>query len=171
MPNEEDSGVEASVDKIALGNSEWGVYEFYAMYLGMLRAAGEMDIRIENATTGEVIKQFTEYNVRKSHNAGPSVVDIEINPMDYNMMNNEQYKIIMTARPAYESNSFAEETREFAFYVDYQSPMISGSNIRYEDNGDGTRKAYLDLEIYDNHYAMSVQPILFTSSSSNLFDF
>ena len=48
MPNDEDSGVEASVDKISIGNSEWGIYEFYAMYMGMLRAAGEMDIRIEN---------------------------------------------------------------------------------------------------------------------------
>ena len=168
-PNDVDSGVEASVDKISVGNSEWGIFEFYAMYLGMLRAAGEMDIRIENATTGEVIKEETQYNIRKSHNAGPSVVDFEINPLDYNMMNNEQYKIIMTARPAYDSDSFAEETREFAFYVDYQSPMISGSSIRYEDNGDGTRNAYLDLEIYDNHYPQSVQ--LFVPLSDTEADF
>ncbi|MBR4942926.1 MAG: S8 family serine peptidase, partial [Clostridia bacterium] len=169
MPNDEDSGVEASVDKISIGNSEWGIYEFYAMYMGMLRAAGEMDIRIENATTGEIIREETQYNIRKSHNAGPSVVDFEINPMEFNMMNNEQYKIIMTARPAYDSDSFAEETREFAFYVDYQSPMISGSTIRYEDNGDGTRKAYLDLEIYDNHYPQSIQ--LFVPLSETEADF
>ena len=169
MPNEEDSGVEASVDKIAIGNSEWGIYEFYAMYLGMLRAAGEMDIRVENAITGEVIYQETQYNIRKSYNAGPSVVEFEINPMDYNMMNNEQYKIIMTARPAYDSDSFAEETREFAFHVDYQSPMIADSIIRYEDNGDGTRKAYLDLEIYDNHYPQSIQ--LFVPLSETEADF
>jgi hypothetical protein len=97
------------------------------------------------------------------------VVEFEINPMDYNMMNNEQYKIVMTARPAYDSDSFAEETREFALYVDYQSPMISNSIIRYEDNGDGTRKAYLDLEIYDNHYPQSIQ--LFVPLSDTEADF
>jgi hypothetical protein len=169
MPNEADSGVESSVDKISIGNSEYGIYEFYAMYLGLLRAAGELDIRVENATTGEVIYEETQYNIRKAHNARPSVVEMEINPIEQGMMNNERYKIVMSARPAYESDSFMEETREFSFFVDYQAPVISNSKIRYEDNGDGTRKAFLDLEIYDNHYPQSIQ--LFVATSETEADF
>ena len=169
MANDADPGVEASVDKIAVGSSNYGIYEFYAMYLGMLRAAGEMDIRVESATTGKVIMDTTEYNVRKSHNASPSVVEFELDPAELGLMNNEKYTIIMTARADYDSDTVKTETREFAFYVDYQSPIIKKSLIRYEDNGNGTRNAYLDLEIYDNHYPQSVQ--LFVPVSDTEADF
>ena len=169
MPNDADSGVESSVDKIAIGNSDYGVFGLYAMYMGMLRPAAEMDIRIENAVTGEVIFENTEYNVRKSHNAGPSVVDIKVASADFGLLNNEQYRIIMTAYNSYESESDQSETREFGFYVDYQSPLIQSSTFRYEDNGDGTRSAYLDLEIYDNHYPQSIQ--LFLPVSETEADF
>lgn len=159
-PNDADSGVVSSIDKIAIGNGQYGIYGLYAMYMGMLRPAGEMDIRIENAVTGEVIFDQTEYNVRKSHNTGPSVVELELTSEDLGLMNNERYKIIMTARHDYEADESKSETREFAFQVDYQAPLIQKSNFRYEDNGDGTRSAYLDLEIYDNHYPQSVQLFL-----------
>ena len=168
-PNDEDSGVEASVDKIAIGNSAYGIYGLYAMYMGMLRPAGEMDIRIENAVTGEVIFDQTEYNVRKSHNAGPSVVKLELTSEDLGLKNNERYTITMTARHDYDTAEEQSETREFGFYVDYQAPLVQNSNFRYEDNGNGTRSAYLDLELYDNHYPQSVQ--LFLPVSETEADF
>ena len=169
MPNDADPGVEASVDKIAIGSSYYGIYEFYAMYMGMLRAVGEMELRVENSVTGKVLLDKTEYNVRKSHNAGPSVVEFELDPQKLGLMNNEKYTVYMTGKPAYDSETEAEETREFSFYVDYQSPMISKSIIRYEDNGNGTRNAYLDLELYDNHYPQSIQ--LFIPLSDTEADF
>lgn len=169
MPNDADSGVESSVDKIAVGSSDYGIYEFHGMYLGMLRPSSEMDIRIENAATGEVIMDKTEYNVRKSHNAGPSVVEFEINPAELGLLNNESYTVIMTANAGYDSDEVKTETREFSFYVDYQMPLIQSSIVRYEDNGDGTRKAYLDLELYDNHYPQSIQ--LFLPVSDTEADF
>ncbi len=169
MANDADPGVEASVDKIAVGSSYYGIFEFYGMYMGMLRGAGEMDIRVENAATGRVLMDKTEYNVRKSDNAGPSVVEFELDPLALGLMNNEQYKIVMTARPDYDSDTVKEETTEFAFFVDYQAPMIRSSVIRYEDNGDGTRSAYLDLELYDNHYPQSIQ--LFLPLSETEADF
>ncbi len=168
-PNDEDSGVESSVDKISIGNSDYGIYGLYAMYMGMLRPASEMDIRIENAVTGEVIFDQTEYNVRKSHNAGPSVVELELTSEELGLKNNERYKIIMTARHDYDSDETHTETREFGFYVDYQAPLIKNSNFRYEDNSNGTRSAYLDLELYDNHYPQSVQ--LFLPVSETEADF
>ena len=169
MANDADPGVEASVDKIAVGSSYYGIFEFYAMYMGMLRAAGEMDVRVENAATGRVLMDETKYNVRKSNNAGPSVVEFELDPQKLGLMNNEQYKIIMTARPDYETETVKEETTEFSFFVDYQAPMIRSSLVRYEDNGDGTRSAFLDLELYDNHYPQSIQ--LFLPLSETEADF
>ncbi|MBR2341017.1 MAG: leucine-rich repeat protein [Clostridia bacterium] len=167
-PNDADSGVVSSVDKISIGNSQYGVYGLYAMYMGMLRPAAEMDIRIENAVTGEVIFDKTEYNVRKSHNTGPSVVEFELTSEELGLMNNEQYKVIMTAYNDYD-NEEDFETREFGFYVDYQAPLIQSSKFRYEDNADGTRKVFLDLEIYDNHYSQSIQ--LFIPLSETEADF
>jgi len=169
MPNDGDSGIESSVDKIAIGNSDYGVFGLYAMYMGMLRPASEMDIRIENAVTGQVIFENTEYNVRKSKGTGPSVVDIKIASEDFALKNNEQYKIIMTASDSYGSGEGRSETREFAFFVDYQAPLIQSSTFRYEDNGDGTRSVYLDLELYDNHYPQSIQ--LFLPLSETEADF
>jgi len=166
-PNDADSGVVSSVDKISVGNGEYGIYGLYAMYMGMLRPVGEMDIRIENAVTGEVIFDQTEYNVRKSHNTGPSVIELELTSEELGLMNNERYKIIMTARHDYESEK--TETREFELYVDYQAPLIQNSTFRYEDNKDGTRKVYLDLEVFDNHYPQSVQ--LFLPLSETEADF
>ena len=165
MENDADPGIEASVDKIAIGNSEYGIFEFYGMYMGMLRAVGEMDVAVTNAATGELVFSHKEYNVRKSHNAGPSVVEFNVSGYDLGLMNNEKYTITMTAY----IDEGVTETKEFGFYVDYQSPMIKSSQVRYEDNGDGTRKAFLDLEIYDNHYPQSVQ--LFVPLSDTEADF
>ncbi len=169
MANDADPGIEASTDKIAVGSAYYGMYEFYGMYMGMLRAAGEMDIKVVNSATGEVLKDWTEYNVRKSHNAGPSVVEFELDVGELGLLNNEQYTITMTARADYESDTVREETREFSFFVDYQMPILTNSFIRYEDEGDGRRSAYLDLEIYDNHYPQSIQ--LFVPLSDTEADF
>ena len=165
MENEADPGIEASVDKISIGNSYYGMFEFYGMYMGMLRAVGEMDLCVTNSATGEVVFSKTEYNVRKSNNAGPSVVEFDLNPYELGLMNNEKYTVTMTAHV----DEGVEETKEFGFYVDYQSPMIRSSQVRYEDNGDGTRKAFLDLEVYDNHYPQSIQ--LFVPLSDTEADF
>ena len=165
MENDADPGIEASSDKIAIGNSYYGIYEFYAMYMGMLRAVSEMDLCVTNAATGEVVFSKTEYNVRKSHNAGPSVVEFEMNVYEMGLLNNEKYTVTMTAH----IDEGVVETKEFTFYIDYQAPMIKSSQVRYEDNGDGTRKAYLDLELYDNHYPQSVQ--LFVPISDTEADF
>ena len=169
MANDADPGVEASVDKIAIGSSYYGIFEFYGMYMGMLRAVSEMDICIKNVATGEVLFEKTEYNVRKSHNAGPSVIEIELDAQELGLMNNDKYSITMTAHADYASATKQEETREFSFYVDYQSPLIRSSVVRYEDSGNGTRRAYLDLEIYDNHYPQSIQ--LFVPMSETEADF
>lgn len=58
--NESDSGVLSSVDKISVGNYEYGIYEFYAMlFPGLLRAPNEMTVEVKNTVTGEIIKSET----------------------------------------------------------------------------------------------------------------
>lgn len=157
LEDEADSGVTSSVDKISVGNNPYGIYSFYAMYLGLLRGAGEMTVKVQNTVTGEVIYEETEYNVRKSYLAKPAFLEMEINPAELGLLNNTKYSIILEATTAYDGGETRTETREFSFYVDYERPMIQDLAVRYEYDENDDRHTYLDLTLYDNHYLQSVQ--------------
>ena len=64
-------------------------------------------------------------------------------------------------------NTNKRNTFDFDFYFDNEAPVIR--NATYEKIYDKTLKKdryYINLTVYDNQYAMSITPILFTSSSS-----
>lgn len=167
--NESDSGIVSSVDKISVGNYEYGIYEFYAMYFGMLRGAKEMTVEVKNTVTGEVIKSETLNNVRKSHGGTPSFALLELSPYELGLQNNIKYSLVFEAKLDYENGKTRTEKQEFSFYVDYQSPIIYDSQFRYEYDSDDNRHVYLDLYLYDNHYVQSVQ--LFTLPDENTIDY
>lgn len=167
--NESDSGVVSSVDKIAIGNYEYGIYEFYAMYFGLLRGAKEMTVEVKNTVTGEVIKSETLNNVRKSHGTTPAFAILEMSPYELGLQNNIKYSLVFEAKLDYENGTTRTETQEFSFYVDYQAPIIYDSQFRYEYDSDDNRHVYLDLYLYDNHYVQSVQ--LFTLPDKDSIDY
>lgn len=47
----------------------------------------------------------------------------------------------------------------FSFTVDYEAPVLQEARVRYYDYKDGKKekqRIYLDLDVYDNHYAQSL---------------
>ena len=167
----EESGITASTDKVAIGKSQYGVYEFYAVYFGLLRAVQYLDVTIENTVTGEVVWQKTLNNVNKSYSTSPGYAEIGLRPADYGLLNNTQYTATFTARNYYNGRSTEDQTETFTFYVDYEAPIMYDSAIRYEyDSTDMTRvrNAYLDLYLYDNHYVQAVQLFSYQEAESDV---
>ncbi len=165
MPDDVDSGVVSSVDKIAIGNDDYGIYEFYAVYFGMLRSASEMTVTIRNDVTGEVVRSETQYNIRKAYGGTPTFSLLEMSAYDLGMQNNEKYTLEFEATLDYPNGERKTEKQEFSFYVDYQAPMIYDAVIRYEGGAGENRRSYLDLEVYDNHYTQSIQLFSLISAS------
>lgn len=167
----EESGITASTDKVAIGQSQYGVYEFYAVYFGLLRAVQYMDVVIENTVTGEVVWKDTINNVNKSYSTTPGYAEIGLSPSEYGLKNNTQYTVTFTARNYYNGRTAEEQTQTFTFYVDYEAPVVYESSIRYEyDSTDMTkiRNAYLDLYLYDNHYVQAVQLFSYQEADSDV---
>lgn len=167
-----DSGIESMVDKVAVGNSDYGVYEFYAVYFGMLRSVESMDIHIENSVTGEVIYENTVDKVAKSYQTSPSYAEVAIQPYEMGLQNNTQYTATFTTRAEYNGRKGKEEVQTFTFYVDYEAPIVEDTEnvVRFEyDVDDKTlRHAYLDLYLYDNHYVQSVQLFTYAEAENNV---
>ncbi len=142
------------------------VYEFYAIYVGLLRGAKEMKVQITDTDTGEVVYDKVEYNVRKSYAAGGSnigsLLSFNINPFEFGLANNNQYTVSLKGKLDYEGAEFREdEGFSFSFTVDTEVPVISDYRIRYEpyeENEVTKYRIYLDADVSDNHYAMSVLP-------------
>ncbi len=169
---DEDSGIEAMVDKIAVGNSDYGVYEFYAVYFGLLRSVEAMDVVISNSVTGEVVWSDTINMIGKSYSTTPSYAEIGIQPYELNLQNNTKYTATFTTRATYNGRQSEEQVQTFTFYVDYEAPYIYRNEnlVRFEyDVDDPTlRHAYLDLYLYDNHYVQSLQLFTYAEAESDV---
>lgn len=51
------------------------------------------------------------------------------------------------------------DTFEFSFSVDYEAPMLEDARVRYYTYKDGNvekQRIYLDVDVFDNHYAQSM---------------
>lgn len=169
-----DSGIESMVDKIAVGNSDYGVYEFYAVYFGMLRAVEEMEVVVANSVTGEVVWENTVNMVNKSYSSTPGYVEVGISPYEMNLQNNTQYTATFSAHTSYNGRQSEEQVQEFTFYVDYETPIIyqadnvSSVRFEYDVQDPSIRRAYLDLNLYDNHYVQSVQLFTFAEAENDV---
>ena len=172
VENDGESGIETMVDKIAVGNSEYGIYEFYAVYFGMFRAVEEMEVVITDSVTGEVVWRNTIDKVNKAYGSSPAYAEIGISPYELGLKNNTKYNVDFTACTEYNGRKSEAETQHFTFYVDYEAPILYENtyNVRFEyDTEDNTlRHAYLDLNLYDNHYVESVQLFTYAEAESNV---
>ncbi len=158
--------VESSIDKIAVTGSDYGIYEIYAVYAGLLRSAKSVNIVVTDSVTGEVVFTKTDYEVGKSSGGGPAFIEIELDPLELGLMNNTKYDVTLTAALDYENGENAHRnTWSFSFYVDYEMPSIQDYEIRTVFDREDNETIYLDLYLSDNHYIECLQ--LFSASTAN----
>lgn len=144
-------------------NNYLTTYKMRGLYVGLLRNARAVYYTLYNTTTGEVLKNETIYRVGKAYanggSATPAFVELNLDPLELNMASGEQYTMSFEFELDYEDGSANKNTYSFSFYVDYEAPVLQDVRVRYYDYKDGNKtkqKIYLDLDVYDNHYAQSV---------------
>ena len=148
----------------------------FGVYAGLLRGAKEMNITITDTTTGEVVWSQTQYNCYKAHYEGTAYPYItkfedeneEILKMynyttgEYFGANNTKFEVTMTAKLDWDSGTRnAMDTYSFSFTVDYEAPTVVDATFRTEyDKTLKENRYYADIMVYDNHYAMSLRPVI-----------
>lgn len=149
------------------------VNQLYGVYAGLLRGAAEMEVSITDAVTGEVVFEKTLKNIRKSFTGGSSsayasFVELDWSAAELGLENNRQYLFHMEGvmasideeRPYDPSLYEYGKTFDFNFYIDTEAPEIVDYRVRYEPYKDENEKTqynvYLDVDVYDNHYAQSI---------------
>ena len=167
--------IPATQEHAALSYFPWTINGIYAVYTGLLRGARELDIEIVDKTTGKVVWSDIQYNAYKSHANGatpmPYVSRIELDmmkmtggiPDPYSIFgaNNTEFEVRMKAHLDWDGGDRnVNDTYSFSFTIDYQAPTITDSRF-YTKYNTLTKKTeyYVDLTVYDNHYAMSVRPV------------
>ncbi len=166
--------IPASEDHIAVSNILGAIDGIYSVYAGLLRNAKAMYYTITDKVTGEVVWSYTDYNARKAYSNGGSPVPyydfIKLKSYTQGFVNNHQYEFKMQGLLDYGDSGLQTNVRNtfsFDFYMDNEAPLLK--NAEYSVVYDKTQKKnryYVTLTVYDNHYAQSVTPIIFTSSSS-----
>lgn len=165
-----ESNIASSIDKIAVGNSDYGIYELYGVYAGLLRGAKSMEIVVSDAVTGEVVMRRTNYEVRKSVTGGPGGVYIELSPNDLNLKNNVKYNVTLKGAIDYENGEkVSRNTWSFTFTVDYEIPYVADYDVRVVYDTKKNKSVFLDLYAYDNHYVQAIQ--LFSMVNSSTIDY
>ncbi len=149
------------------------------IYAGLLRNAKQVDCRMYNVATGELIYTKVVYRVNKAYSSGgsttPGYVKLELTPEELGLVENGQYRMefdfyYQTPTEEDKANLDPENTFTFSFYVDYTAPVLEDVRVRYFDYKDGNKdkqKVYLDLDIYDNHYSMAVLLCYLDSTDAN----
>ena len=141
----------------------------YGVYAGLLRGAKELEIKVVNTTTGEVVFEETQYNCYKAHYGGGPMgymAKLDLATANYETgevigYNNSKFEVTMSAKLDWAGGENKSDTYSFSFYVDYQAPTITDATYRTEyDKSREENRYYVDLMVYDNHYAMSCRPIV-----------
>lgn len=164
------SGIPATEEKAAVSYYADCVSGIYGVLCGLLRGVKEMDISIVNTTTGEEVWSETQYNCYKSHYGGapmPYYSDFKLEMANYKTgevfgYNNEKFEVTMTATLDWNGETRnSNDTYTFSFYIDYQPPTVTDAIFRTEyDKSRKENRYYVDVMVYDNHYAMSMRPIV-----------
>lgn len=162
--------IAADKDKISISNQLTGtsstVNSISSVWAGMLRNAKQVDISIVEDSTGEVVFSRTNYNQRKSYSSGGSIyyspIEVEFSSIEHELKNNTRYTVTVEAYIDYGDYGEQKNVRnvfEFPLYVDFEAPALT--DVAFRTEYDRTTKEttyYADLSVYDNHYAMAVQP-------------
>ncbi len=138
-----------------------------AVYAGLLRNARLVKYKMYNVETGELILEDEINRVAKAYTGGgsgvPANVELELSPEEMGLVGNGKYKMVFEffqEEPEDKATAVAREqdTYEFTFTVDYEAPILEDARVRYYNykvDGEEKQRIYLDLDVYDNHYAMA----------------
>lgn len=165
LQDPDDIVISANRNYIALSNQEGTIHSIRFVWAGLLRNASKIVITITDDTTGEVIFETVDTDVRKSYGDGGSIypanVEIEFDTMDYNLANNTQYTVKLVGYMDYENDGIKTNEKnvfEFPLTVDFQAPTVSDVEFYYEyDKTLKKNRLYAKVAVYDNHYAMAAQ--------------
>ena len=166
LQDPKDMVISANENYIALSNQVGSVHSLRFVWAGMLRNAAKIDITITNSTTGEVIFEHTEKDVRKSYSDGgasiyPANVKIEFDTVDRNLANNSEYIVKLVGYLDYGDGGLTTNENnvfEFPMTIDFQAPTVTGVEYYYKyDKSLNKNRLYADILVYDNHYSMSSQ--------------
>ena len=163
--NPSDRVISASRDYIALSNQEGTIHSLRFVWAGMLRGAAKIEITITDDSTGEVVYETVDYDVRKSYGDGGSIypanIEIEFDTMDYNVMNNSEYTVTVVGYLDYGNGGLeTNENNTFTFplVIDFEAPTVTDAQFYYSyDKTLKKNRLYVDIAVYDNHYAMAMQ--------------
>ena len=165
LQNPEDMVISANKDYIALSNQEGTIHSLRFVWAGLLRSAEKIVVTITDDATGEVIYEVVDDDVRKSYGDGGSIypanVEIEFDTMDFNLMNNSKYTVKLQGYMDYGNGGLEtneKNTFEFPLTIDFEAPVVEDVKFRYEyDKTLQKNRLYADIEVFDNHFAMSMQ--------------
>ena len=157
--------ISADRDRISISIVEGSVHTLDAIWAGMLRNAEKVVITITDSSTGEIIFETTDYNVRKSYGDGGSIypagIDIDFDVKEHNLKNNTRYDVKVQGYIDYENGGLEtneKNTFEFPFYTDFEAPALTDVTFRTEyDKDEQKMRLFATLAVYDNHYAMGMQ--------------
>ena len=154
-----------------------------AVYAGLLRNARIVKYRLYSEATGELIYEDVCHRVGKAYAGGgqatPANVELELSPEAMGLMANGKYRMeldffldadalkdgngeyILDAdgNKTFPDHAIEANTYEFSFTVDYEAPILEDVRVRYYDYKDGNKskqRIYLDVDVYDNHYAQAL---------------
>ena len=163
--------IAANRDYIALSNTEGTIHSLRFVWGGLLRNADKIVITITDDATGEVVLEKVEESIRKSYGDGgsyiyPANIEIEFDAAERNLKNNSTYTVKLQGyldyndgtgvnkTPEYNLNS----TFEFPLAIDFEAPAITGCEFFTEYDKDAKKtRLFLEMAVYDNHYAMGMQ--------------
>ena len=165
LQDPEDMVISANKDYIALSNKEGTIHSLRFVWAGLLRNASKIVITITDDTTGNVIFETIDYDVRKSYGDGGSIypanIEIEFDTQDYNLANNTEYTVRLEAYTDYRDGGLETNKRnvfEFPLVVDFEAPTITDVEYYYEyDKTLKKNRLYAKVGVYDNHFSMAAQ--------------
>ncbi len=166
LQDPEDMVIAANENYVALSNQVGTIHSLRFVWAGLLRSAQRVEIVITDDTTGEVVFETVDYDVRKSYGDGGSIypanIEIEFDTTEYNLMNNAQLTVTLTGYMDYGEDGGIDTNKNnvfsFPLTIDFEAPTIT--DVKYYFEYDETMKKnrlYADVSIYDNHYSMATQ--------------
>ena len=135
------------------------------VWAGMLRNAERVEIVITEDSTGEIVYQTTDVDIRKSYGDGgpirPANIDIEFSAIEYNLKNNTRYTVSMTGYLDYGDGGLdtnLKNTFTFPLTTDFSAPVLTDCEFYTEyDRSTKQNRLFARMAIYDNHYSMALQ--------------
>ncbi len=161
-----DMDIPANMDHISLSNQDGTIHSLRYVWAGLLRNAQRIDVSIINKTTGEVVFETTDTDVRKSYGDGGSIypanIEIEFDTTEYNLPNNSEYLVRLEGYMDYgEDGGKATNEKnvfEFPLTMDFEAPTVTDVKYYYEyDKTLKKNRLYAEVAVFDNHYSMSGQ--------------